>query len=352
MAKEKEQKKSSSLSAALSELSKAYGTDNVKFGDWKAKSIDVIPTGAVTLDRAIGVGGIPRGRITVIYGHESSGKTTLATHIIANAQKQGMTAAIIDAEHAYDILYAQSIGVDKEKLVLLQPDSGEQAFKMMEKLIETGEVGCIVLDSIAFMVPEKEIETGTAEMGGIARLMSAGLRRLGAIVRKNNVALVLINQIRMKIGVMYGSPETQPGGKAHMFAASVIIKVSKNGLLGDDKDKPTGIHTRTRIEKNKVAPPHREAEFDIIYGKGIDNASCILDVAVETGIIEKQSSYYTIKDKKFSGREKAIAALKADPALFDEIYNKVMATESTAVIVPEAKVDFDEAEDGDDDTEV
>lgn len=350
MAKTKEVKKAASLKDTLNELSRAYGSDNVKYGNWSDKNIDIIPTGAVTLDRAIGVGGIPRGRITVIYGHESSGKTTLASHVVANAQKQGLTAAIIDAEHAYDILYAKSIGVDREKLILLQPDSGEQAFSMMEKLIETGEVGLIVLDSIAAMVPQKELETGVAEMGGIARLMSAGLRRVSGTVRKNNVALVLINQVRMKIGVMYGNPETQPGGKAPMFAASVIIKVSKNGLQGEDKDAPMSIHTTAKVMKNKVAPPLRKAEFDIIFGKGIDNASCILDVAVETGIIEKQSSYFTIGDKKYSGREKAIAALKADEALFNEIYNKVMASDAKIEVVTDGeKV---ESFDADNDAEV
>ncbi len=332
--KEKEDKdtKKQSLTAALAALTREFGDENVKHGDWKLSGISVIPTGAVTLDQAIGIGGVPRGRVTVIFGQESSGKTTLATHIVANAQKQGLKAVYIDVEHAYDILYAQNIGVNRKDLILLQPDSGEQAFRMLEKVLETGEVGLIVVDSVAHLVPEKELETGNAEMGGIARLMSINLRRISSSLRHNNCALVLINQIRYKIGVMYGNPETQPGGKAAKFAASVEIRVTKQKVIGNP-EKPSGIHTKATITKNKVAPPSRVAEFDIIFGKGIDNLSCILDVAAEAGIIQKKSSYFVIGDKQYAGRDKAIEALRADPALFDEIYKKVMAMEQPAAVV-------------------
>lgn len=343
----KQAKKPQSLEEVMADLEKAYGPDNVKFGDWTVKNIDVIPTGTITLDRAIGIGGVPRGRVTVIYGHESSGKTTLATHIVANAQKQGLVGAIIDAEHAFDISYAENIGVNREKLVLLQPDSGEQAFEMLEKLVETGSVGVIVVDSIAHLVPEKELESGSSEMGGIARLMSAGLRRVMGSVRRNNVALILINQIRMKIGVVYGSPETQPGGKAHKFAASVEIKISKQGVIGD-KANPIGIHTKAKITKNKVAPPQKEAEFDIYYGEGIDAAGCLISMGAELGVIKKASSYYTIGDKKYSGLTNASAALKNDPELFSEIYNRVLALAGPAPTVKnDSDFDDEEAADGD-----
>ena len=319
----------------------------------------MIPTGAANLDKAIGIGGVPRGRVTIVYGHESSGKTTLATHIIANAQKLGLKAVLIDVEHAFDITYAKKIGVKIEDLIFLQPDSGEQAFKMLELLLETGEIGVAVIDSVAHLVPENELETGKSEMGGIARLMSAGLRRVAAPLRRNNTALVLINQIRMKIGVMFGNPETQPGGKAARFSASVEIKIAKNGIIGD-KEKPSGIKTRAKITKNKIAPPGREAEFDIIYGIGIDKYGCFLDLAAETGVITKKSSYFTINGVVYAGREKAIDALKADEALFDEIYKKVMAADTaaptdTAEPTPgEAEsVEFDDDEDdenGDDES--
>lgn len=329
MAKEKKIEPKKNLEQIMAAMQKKYeDAAIISWGDWKLDDAGVIPTGAVTLDKAIGIGGIPRGRLTVVYGRESSGKTTLAIHIMVQAQKMGLKTVMVDAEAAFDLKYAEAIGVDLKSLIVIRPSYGEMAFEMIQPLVDSGEVGLVVVDSIARLVPQKEIEEGRAEIGGIARLMSAGLRRILPAVKKYNVALFFINQVRDKIGVMYGNPETLPGGNAQLFDTSLIMRISKAGLLGDDKDNPDGIHTKVKITKSKVAPPLRTAEFDIYYGTGIDNLGCIVDLAASTGIIQKQSSYYTVAGKKYAGREKAIEALRADPATFDEIYKQVMASEA------------------------
>ena len=259
---------------------------------------------------------------------ESSGKTTLASHVVANAQAQGLVTAFIDLEHAYDMAYAENIGVDPDALIFCQPSSGEEAFSIIKELTKSGEVALIVVDSVANLVTEKEIEDGKPEMGGIARLMSANLRALVGMASKTNTAIIFINQIRHKIGVMFGSPETTPGGHALRFHASTRIRVSKSGLISEgskEKKEAVANKTKAKVIKHKVAPPLKEAEFQIYFGKGIDNYGCLIDLAVEHGIIKKASSYYTIGDNKYAGIAKASQALREDPVLFEEIYRRVIS---------------------------
>ncbi len=329
MAKEdkKEENKAKALEAALSMIEKSYGSEAImKLGARSANmKIEVIPTGALTLDLALGVGGIPRGRITEVYGPESSGKTTLALHVIAEAQRQGGIAAFIDAEHALDPIYAQKIGVDIDNLLISQPDSGEQALEITEKLVRSGAVDIIVVDSVAALVPKAEIEgdMGDNHVGLQARLMSQALRKLTAIAAASKTAIIFINQLRQKIGVMFGNPETTTGGLALKFYSSVRMDIRKIETL-KKADVVTGARIRVKIVKNKVAPPYRQAEFEMVNGQGISREGSILDMAVETGIIDKSGSWFLYKTTRIGqGRENAKAYLKSNPEIAEEILSEL-----------------------------
>ena len=329
MAKEdkKEDNKAKALEVALAQIEKSFGKEAImKMGSRNANmKIEVIPTGALTLDLALGVGGIPRGRITEIYGPESSGKTTLTLHVIAEAQKRGGLAAFIDAEHALDPVYAQKIGVDIDNLLISQPDSGEQALEITEKLVRSGAVDVIVIDSVAALVPKAEIEgdMGDSHVGLQARLMSQALRKLTSIVATSKTAIIFINQLRQKIGVMFGNPETTTGGLALKFYSSVRMDIRKIETL-KHADIVTGARIRVKVVKNKVAPPYRQAEFEMVNGQGISKEGSILDMAVETGIVDKSGSWFLYKTTRIGqGRENAKAYLKANPEISDEIMGEL-----------------------------
>ena len=329
MAKEytKEDNKSKALEVALAQIEKSFGKEAImKMGSRTANmKIEVIPTGALTLDLALGVGGIPRGRITEVYGPESSGKTTLTLHIIAEAQKQGGLAAFIDAEHALDPVYAQKIGVDIDNLLISQPDSGEQALEITEKLVRSGAVDVIVIDSVAALVPKAEIEgdMGDNHVGLQARLMSQALRKLTSIAASSKTAIIFINQLRQKIGVMFGNPETTTGGLALKFYSSVRMDIRKIETL-KHADVITGARIRVKIVKNKVAPPYRQAEFEMVNGQGISKEGSILDMAVETGIIDKSGSWFLYKTTRIGqGRENAKTYLKTNPETAEEIMEEL-----------------------------
>ncbi|MCQ2790218.1 MAG: recombinase RecA [bacterium] len=318
--------KNKALSLAIEKIEKDFGKGSImRLGDKPAVNIDVIPTGALSLDIALGVGGIPRGRIIEIYGPESSGKTTLAQHIVAECQKKGGIAAFVDAEHALDPEYAKNLGVDVDNLLISQPDTGEQALEITEELVRSGAVDIVVVDSVAALVPKDEIE-GTMEdkqMGLQARLMSKALRKLTGIIGKTNTTVIFINQLRMKIGVMYGNPETTTGGNALKYYASVRMDIRRTeGLKKDSED--VGNHVRVRVLKNKVAPPFRQAEFDIIFGKGICKIGNILDVAVNFDIIKKAGAWFSYNDEKIGqGREKSKEFLEQNPEILNEIEEKI-----------------------------
>jgi recombination protein RecA len=287
--------------------------------------IDAIPTGAINLDAAIGVGGIPRGRITEIYGPESSGKTTLCLHVVANAQKAGGVAAYIDAEHALDVEYAKKLGVDVESLLVSQPDTGEQALEICEILVRSGAVDVVVIDSVAALVPKAEIEgeMGDSHVGLQARLMSQALRKLTGAIARSKTSVVFINQLREKIGVMFGNPETTTGGKALKFYASVRLDIRRIGPV-KEKEDVIGSHVRVKVVKNKVAPPFKQAEFDIMYAEGISHASLVLDIAAEAAIIDKSGAWYSYGSQRIGqGRENAKMYLKDNPALMAEVEEKV-----------------------------
>lgn len=310
------------LSLAIEKIEKDFGKGSImKLGDKTTVNVDAIPTGALSLDVALGIGGIPRGRIIEIYGPESSGKTTLAQHIVAECQKKGGIAAFVDAEHALDPEYAKNLGVNIDELLISQPDTGEQALDITEELVRSGAVDIIVVDSVAALVPKAEIE-GTMEdqqMGLQARLMSKALRKLTGVIGKTNTTVIFINQLRQKIGVMYGNPETTTGGNALKYYASVRMEIKRTETLkGDGED--VGNHVRVRVLKNKVAPPFRTAEFDIIFGKGISKTGNILDVAVNLGIVNKAGAWFSYNDSKLGqGREKSKEFLDANPELLAEI---------------------------------
>lgn len=310
------------LSLAIEKIEKDFGKGSImKLGDKTTVNVDAIPTGALSLDVALGIGGIPRGRIIEIYGPESSGKTTLAQHIVAECQKKGGIAAFVDAEHALDPEYAKNLGVNIDELLISQPDTGEQALDIAEELVRSGAVDIIVVDSVAALVPKAEIE-GTMEdqqMGLQARLMSKALRKLTGVIGKTNTTVIFINQLRQKIGVMYGNPETTTGGNALKYYASVRMEIKRTETLkGDGED--VGNHVRVRVLKNKVAPPFRTAEFDIIFGKGISKTGNILDVAVNLGIVNKAGAWFSYNDAKLGqGREKSKEFLDANPELLAEI---------------------------------
>ena len=329
------------LGLAVSQIEKSFGkgaimrmgTDGVKV------RVESIPTGAINLDAAIGVGGIPRGRITEIYGPESSGKTTVCLHVVANAQKAGGTAAFIDAEHALDTEYAAKLGVDVEKLLVSQPDTGEQALEICEILVRSGAVDVIVVDSVAALVPKAEIEgeMGDSHVGLQARLMSQALRKLTGAIARSNCSVVFINQLREKIGVMFGNPETTTGGKALKFYASLRLDIRRIGPV-KEKEDVIGSHVRVKVVKNKVAPPFKQAEFDIMYAEGISHTSLLVDIGAESGIIEKSGAWYSYGTQRIGqGRENAKLFLKDNPAVMAEIEEKVKGVLGVNRPAPEAE---------------
>jgi recombination protein RecA len=315
------------IEAALGVISKSYGNGAVmKLGDKVVEHIDSIPTGALNLDIALGIGGVPRGRIIEIYGPESSGKTTLALHIVAEAQKKGGVAGFIDAEHALDPSYAKNIGVDVDNLFIAQPDSGEQGLDILEKLTQSGAFDIIVIDSVAALTPRAEIEgeMGDSHMGLQARLMSQALRKITPAASKTNTTIIFLNQLRMKIGVMFGNPETTTGGNALKFYASVRMDIRKIEKLSKGEEI-IGHVCRVKVVKNKMAPPFREAEFDLIYPNGIDKYSSLIDVAVKYDIVQKAGAWYKYNDGQLAqGKDGAKEALAKNNELFEEIKNKVM----------------------------
>ena len=314
------------LQAAMSKIEKDFGKGGImKLGDDSIESVDVIPTGSIGLDLALGVGGYPRGRIIEIYGPESSGKTTLAIHAIAEAQKQGGIAAIIDAEHAFDRFYAEKLGVDVENLWISQPDNGEQALEIADQLIRSSAIDIIVIDSVAALTPKKEIEgeMGDSAVGLHARLMSQALRKLTATIAKTNTTCIFINQLREKIGIMFGNPETTTGGNALKFYASVRIDIRKSTAIKDG-DEVLGNLTKVKVVKKKVAPPFRRAEFDIMFGEGISKVGEIIDLGVEYGIIQKSGSWFSYDGQKLAqGRDAAKSLLRDNPELCDELEAKI-----------------------------
>lgn len=310
------------LRAAMDKIEKNYGKGSImKLGDESIENIEVIPTGSIALNAALGVGGYPRGRVIEIYGPESSGKTTLAIHAIAEAQKKGGIAAFIDAEHAFDRFYAEKLGVDVENLWISQPDNGEQALEIAEQLIRSSAVDIIVIDSVAALTPKAEIEgdMGDSKMGLQARLMSQALRKLTGTINKTNTTCIFINQLRDKIGVMFGNPETTTGGNALKFYASVRLDIRKIGTLKDG-DEMKGNQVRVKVVKNKVAPPFRKAEFDIMFGEGISKAGEIVDLGAELNIIKKSGSWYSYNETKLGqGRDAAKQLINDNPELAEEL---------------------------------
>lgn len=331
MAKEKKtavKDTDAALDDAISQIEKKFGKGSVmRLGDRTAVDVDVIPSGSLTLDKALGIGGYPKGRIIEIYGPESSGKTTLTLHAIAQAQKQGGKAAFIDAEHAIDPVYAKNLGVDIDELILSQPDSGEQALEIAEMLVRSGVIDLIVIDSVAALVPQVELdgEMGDAAVGLQARLMSKALRKLSGVMNKTNCTMIFINQLREKIGVMYGNPETTTGGRALKFYSSVRVEIRRSEQIKQNGEI-IGNKANIKVVKNKVAPPFKTTQVDIIYGKGISRDGEILDLAVEGDIVEKSGAWYAYNGEKIGqGRENAKNFLIEHPAIFEEVEEKVKA---------------------------
>lgn len=316
------------LKAALNQIEKNFGKGAIMLmGDTNVQHVESIPTGCLTLDVALGIGGIPKGRIVEIYGPESSGKTTVALHCVAETQKAGGTAAFIDAEHALDPVYAAKLGVQLENLYISQPDNGEQALDIVEMLVRSGAIDLIVVDSVAALTPQAEIDgdMGDSHVGLQARLMSQALRKLTGITSKSKTTIIFINQLREKVGVMYGNPETTTGGKALKFYATVRIDIRKVDVIKDGGDV-IGNHVKAKIVKNKVAPPFKVAEFDIMYGTGVSNMGCVLDLAVENGIIQKSGSWFSYNDEKIGqGKEKTMDFLKSNPEIYRTIDAQIRA---------------------------
>ena len=319
-------KRKAALDTALAQVEKSFGKGSaMRLGDQPERNVEVIPTGSLALDMALGIGGLPKGRIVEIYGPESSGKTTLALHVVANAQKKGGVAAYIDAEHALDPAYARKLGVDTDSLIVSQPDNGEQALEIADMLIRSGALDVIVIDSVAALVPKAEIEgeMGDSHVGLQARLMSQALRKMTGALAQAGTTAIFINQLREKIGVFFGSPETTTGGKALKFYASVRCDIRRIQTLKDGQDA-IGNRTKLKVVKNKVSPPFKIAEFDIMYGEGISRESSIIDLGVEHGFIKKSGSWFTYEgDQLGQGKEKARNFLKDNPDLADEIEKKI-----------------------------
>jgi len=331
--------KMKALQLTMDKLEKTYGKGTImKLSDDRVVDIPAISTGSLGLDIALGIGGIPRGRVIEIYGPESSGKTTLAMHCIAEAQKAGGIAAIVDAEHAFDKSYAEKLGIDTENLLISQPDNGEQALEIAEHLIRSGAIDIIVIDSVAALVPKGELEgeMGESKMGLQARLMSQALRKLTGTINKTGCSCIFINQLREKIGVMFGNPETTTGGNALKFYASVRLDIRRTGQIKESPDNITGNRTRVKVVKNKVAPPFKVVEFDIIYGQGISKVGEIVDLGVELEIVKKSGSWFSYMDNKLGqGRESVKTLLEDNPELADEIEGKIRA-KVAGVLQPEA----------------
>ncbi len=315
------------LQLTIDKLEKTYGKGTImKLSDNKVMDVPTISTGSLGLDIALGVGGIPKGRVIEIYGPESSGKTTLAMHCIAEAQKKGGLAAIIDAEHAFDKLYAEKLGIDTENLLISQPDNGEQALEIAEHLIRSGAIDIIVIDSVAALVPRAELEgeMGDSKMGLQARLMSQALRKLTGAINKTGCACIFINQLREKIGVMFGNPETTTGGNALKFYASVRLDIRRIGQIKESADNIMGNRTRVKVVKNKVAPPFKVVEFDIMYGRGISKSGEVLDIGVELDVVKKSGSWFSYNDNKLGqGRDSVKQLIEDNPELMDEIEAKI-----------------------------
>ncbi len=318
--------KTKAVDSAVAQIERQFGKGAImKLGDHPIADVPVIPSGSIALDRALGIGGLPRGRVIEIYGPESSGKTTLALHAVANTQKQGGIAAFIDAEHALDIVYAKKLGVNCDELLVAQPDTGEQALEIADMLVRSGAIDIMVIDSVAALVPRAEIEgeMGDAHMGLQARLMSQALRKLTGTISKTMTSIIFINQIRMKIGVVFGNPETTTGGNALKFYSSVRMDIRRIGAIKDGQEV-VGNRTRVKVVKNKIAPPFKEAEFDIMYGEGISKAADLLDTGVEAGIIDKSGSWYAYAGERIGqGRENVKRFLNDNPDLTQELFGKV-----------------------------
>ena len=328
MSKEKDAKLKA-LKLTLDKLDKAYGKGTVmKMSDAPVVDVDVIPSGSLGLDVALGVGGYPKGRVVEIYGPESSGKTTLTLHAIAEAQKAGGIAAFIDAEHAFDRFYAENLGIDIDNLIISQPDNGEQALEIADNLVRSGAIDLIVIDSVAALTPRGEIEgeMGDSKMGLHARLMSQALRKLTGSISKTNCTMIFINQLREKIGVMFGNPETTTGGNALKFYASVRLDIRRSTQIKDSDGSVRGNKTRVKVVKNKVAPPFKLAEFDIMYGEGVSKVGEILDIAVEFEIIQKSGSWFSYEETKLGqGRDAVKQMIKDNPDLMDDLETKIKA---------------------------
>lgn len=339
--------KEQALAAALGQIEKSYGKGSVmKLGQCQAVDVEAISTGSLGLDMALGIGGLPKGRVIEIFGPESSGKTTLTLHAVAEAQKKGGTCAFIDAEHAMDPAYAKKLGVQIDDLIISQPDSGEQALEIADTLVRSGAIDLLVIDSVAALVPKAEIEgeMGDSHMGLQARLMSQALRKLTSSIAKTNCVIIFINQIRMKIGVMFGSPETTTGGNALKFYASVRLDIRRIGAV-KDKEEITGSQTRVKVVKNKVSPPFRIAEFDIMYGSGISKVGEIVDLGVKFDIVEKSGAWFSYNSVRIGqGRENSKQYLKENPKIADEIEQKIRAkavamADSGFNVVPEEAIE-------------
>jgi recombination protein RecA len=333
-----------SLEMALGQIEKSFGKGSImKMGEKGTMVIETVPTGALALDIALGVGGLPRGRVVEVYGPESSGKSTLAMHVVAEAQRNGGICAYVDAEHAMDPVYAKAIGVDIDELLISQPDTGEQALEIADMLIRSGALDVVVVDSVAALTPRAELEgdMGDAHVGLQARLMSQALRKLTANLNRSKTICVFINQLREKIGVMFGSPETTPGGRALKFYSSVRLDIRRIESIKDGVEI-VGNRTRVKVVKNKVAPPFRQAEFDIVYGKGISREGSLIDVGVDLGIVKKSGAWYTYEGEQLGqGRENAKAFLAENPELMVEISDKIFTKAGINTAAPEPTADLD-----------
>ena len=318
---------SKQLELAIAQIERQFGTGSVmRLGSSEFESWPSVPTGAMSLDRVLGIGGLPRGRVVEIYGPESSGKSTLALSVVAQAQKQGLRCAYVDSEHALDPVYMQAVGIDLDELLLAQPDYGEQALEIVDKLIRTGELGVIVIDSVASLIPKAELEgeMESQQMGLQARMMAKAMRKLVGLANQHKTLLIFINKLRNKIGVMFGNPETTPGGMALKYAASVRIDIRKKEDIKDKSGNPIGITSKVKIIKNKMAPPMKVTEFNIYYGKGIDEYGCVFDVAVDEGVFTQKGAWIYYGGELFSqGRENAINNLRENLETFEEIKSQI-----------------------------